>query len=591
VLDRLPVELDMNNLKRFAVLAAVLLSSAALWPARIAAMAGPGPLVATASMGTQRSGHSATLLTDGSVLVAGGAYCVYILDGGGCDVEISLASAEIYHPGTGSWSDTGSMAISRIGQAATRLSNGKVLVAGGFYEPFPGSIDTSAYLADAELYDPATGSWSTTGSLNQARSDALATLLGDGTVLVAGGSAGNSAELYHPNTGTWSATGSMAEGHAYGTITRLPNGEVLVAGGIPAANTIAASELYDPASGTWAVTGAMVTPRSYHSATLLKDGTVLVAGGLDALGAALNIAEIFKPSTGTWSATTSTANNHAYQHANAVLLPDGTVLLADEGAEIYDPVAHSWSFGPDTTAWYGQSATLLNDGRVLIAGGCCVPTTYLAIAQLYSAPGISPDPPLAATGLNLMATEGAQVTGVVANFSDADPSGTVAQYSASIAWGDGSTASGLISAGASGFTVSGTHTYIEEGAPVVTVSIFDSSGAAATVSSAVVVADAALMASGTSTTISARLKIATTLTLGSIADSDPGGVAGDYVVTIAWGDGSTSAGIITAVGGGTFAIAGAHAYVKKGTFAINVAASDAGGYAATPVSVPITVSS
>jgi len=581
----------MNIRRAAGVLAAALLMATAWGPRQLVAMAGPGSLVATGSMGTQRSGHSATLLTDGSVLVAGGAYCVYIRDGGGCDVEISLARAEIYHPDIETWSDTGSMAISRIGQSATRLSNGKVLVAGGFYEPFPGSTDTPAYLADAELYDPATGSWSMAGSLNQARSDALATLLGDGTVLVAGGSAGNSAELYHPDTGTWSATGSMAQGHEYGTITRLPNGKVLVVGGIPASSTIAASELYDPASGTWVVTGAMVTPRSYHSATLLKDGTVLVAGGLDALGAALNIAEIFQPSTGTWSATTSTANNHAYQHANAVLLPDGTVLLPDEGAEVYDPDARSWTFAPDTTAWYGQSATLLNDGRVLIAGGCCVPTTYLAIAQLYSAPGTSPDPPLTATGQTLSSTEGAQVTGVVANFSDADPSGTVAQYSANIAWGDGSASPGSISAGASGFTVSGTHTYVEEGTPVVTVSIFDSDGAAATVSSAVAVADAALATTGTSTTLSARVKITTTLTLGSLADSDPGGVAGDYAVTIAWGDGSTSAGIITAVGGGTFAIAGAHAYLKRGTFAINVAASDVGGYAAEPVSVPIKVSS
>jgi hypothetical protein len=586
----LPEELDVNDVKRFGVLAATLLLAAAWWPGPIAALAGPGPLVATASMGTQRSGHSATLLTDGSVLVAGGAYCVYILDGGGCDVGISLASAEIYHPDTGTWSAAGSMAIGRFGQSATRLSNGTVLVAGGFYEPFPGSTDTPAYLADAELYDPATGSWSTTGSLNQPRSDALATLLGDGTVLVAGGSAGNSAELYHPDTGTWSATGSMAQGHEYGTITRLPNGKVLVVGGIPAANTIAASELYDPASATWAVTGAMVTPRSYHSATLLKDGTVLVAGGLDALGAALNVAEIFQPSSGTWSVTTSTANNHAFQHPNAVLLPDGTVLLTDEGAEVYDPVARSWTFAPDTTAWYGQSATLLNDGRVLIAGGCCVPTTYLALAQLYSAPGTSPDPPLTATGQTLVATEGGQLSGVVAAFSDADPSATLAQYSANIAWGDGSASPGSISAGVSGFTVSGTHTYAEEGTPVVTVAIFDSGGAAITVSSPVAVADAALTASGTSTALSARVKIATTLTLGSLTDSDPGGVAGDYAVTIAWGDGSASAGIITAAASGRFTTAGTHAYRTNGKFTINVAARDFGGYAAAPVSVPIMVS-
>jgi hypothetical protein len=233
---------------------------------------------------------------------------------------------------------------------------------------------------------------------------------------------------------------------------------------------------------------------------------------------------------------------------------------------------------------------LLNDGRVLIAGGCCVPTTYLAIAQLYSAPGTSPDLPLAATGQTLTATEGAQLSGVVATFTDADPSATLAQYSANIAWGDGSTSPGSISVGVSGFTVSGTHTYMEEGTPVVAVSIFDSGGAAATVSSPVAVADAALTVGGTSTTLTAHVKIATTVTLGFLADSDPGGVAGDYTVTIAWGDGSTSAGIITAAASGRFSVVGTHAYRTKGWFTINVAAHDFGGYAAPPVSVPITVS-
>lgn len=575
----------MNRTKRFCVLAATLLSAAALWFGPIAAVAGPGPLVSTANMNWSRTQHTATLLADGSVLVAGGSYCMSIYDGGGCDVSWSLPSAEIYHPG-GYWSDTGSMATGRYAHTATRLLNGKVLVAGGLYEPPPYSTTTATYLASAELYDPATGSWSVTGSLNQVRSNAMATLLGDGTVLVVGGGVGNSAELYHPDTGTWSATGSMTFGHD--TMTRLPSGKVLAAGGFSGS-----PELYDPASGTWVVTGTMLFSRAYESATLLKDGTVLVAGGNDALGAGLNTAEIYQPSTEAWSATASTAYGHAYQNPTAVLLSDGTVLLADQAAEVYDPIARSWTLAPGTIASYGQSATLLDDGRVLIAGGCCevISGLYLSSAQLYGAPASIPnDPQLAATGRNLSMTEGAQMTEVVAVFTDADPNGTLAQYIAVIDWGDGSTSSGSIAAGTSGFNVSGTHSYAEESTAVVTVSIVDSGGAAATVSSAVAVADAALAATGSSSTLSARVKITTALTLGSLTDSDPGGAAGDYAVTISWGDGSASAGIITPAGTGIFAIGGTHAYQTKGKFTITLAARDSGGYAAPPVSVPITVS-
>jgi hypothetical protein len=210
---------------------------------------------------------------------------------------------------------------------------------------------------------------------------------------------------------------------------------------------------------------------------------------------------------------------------------------------------------------------------------------------LYGAPASIPnDPPLAATGRNLSMSEGAQMAEVVATFTDADPNGTLAQYTAVIDWGDGGTSSGSIAAGTSGFNVSGTHSYAEESTAVVTVSIVDSGGSAAFATSPVIVSDGALALTGTSASLSAHVTIATTLALASLTDSDSGALASDYAVTITWGDGSTSAGIITVTGGGTFAIAGAHAYLKKGTFDINVSARDVGGYAATPVSVLIKVS-
>ena len=162
---------------------------------------------------------------------------------------------------------------------ATLLPNGKVLVAGGY-------DGNSVALASAELYDPASGTWTATGSLATARDGHTATLLPNGKVLVAGGLDSSqvafaSAELYDPASGTWTATGSLATARYIHTATLLPNGKVLVAGGLTAAALLASAELYDPASGTWTATGSLATARYSHTATLLPNGKVLVAGGSD----------------------------------------------------------------------------------------------------------------------------------------------------------------------------------------------------------------------------------------------------------------------------------------------------------------------
>jgi Galactose oxidase, central domain/Kelch motif len=153
-----------------------------------------------------------------------------------------------------------------------------VLVVGGYGSPRGGE------LASAELYDPASGAWSATGSLATARFAYTATLLPNGKVLVAGGSGSTSvlasAELYDPGSGAWSATGSLATGRGYHTATLLPNGKVLVAGGEDGFSVFASAELYDPASGTWSATGSLVFGRSLHTATLLLNGKVLIATGI-----------------------------------------------------------------------------------------------------------------------------------------------------------------------------------------------------------------------------------------------------------------------------------------------------------------------
>ncbi len=204
-----------------------------------------GTWSATGNLNTARYFHTATLLPNGKVLVAGGFKSGF--NGN------FLNSAELYDPDTGTWSTTGNLNTGRTAHTATLLANGKVLVAGGYNGFFP--LGSTA-LNSAELYDPDTGTWSTTGNLNTGRTAHTATLLANGKVLVAGGfdvAVGgydgfddlNSAELYDPDTGTWSSSGNLNTGRTAHTATLLANGKVLVAGGGDGLSALNSAELFD----------------------------------------------------------------------------------------------------------------------------------------------------------------------------------------------------------------------------------------------------------------------------------------------------------------------------------------------------------
>jgi uncharacterized delta-60 repeat protein len=332
----------------------------------------------TGGMIEDRFQDTATLLSDGKVLVAGGVHATK-------DPQGVLASAELYDPSNGSWTATGKMPTPRQFHTATLLPDGKVLVAGG-----TGSNNTTgsnSALASAELYDPSNGSWTATGSMVTPRMFHTATLLPDGKVLVAGGTGNNvtgkplaSAELYDPKSGSWTATGSMPTPRMFHTATLLRDGKVLVAGGSGNNSAslkppLASAALYDPGNGSWTATGNMVTPRFDFTATLLPDGKVLVAGGLHS-GVQAAAAELYDPGNGSWSATGSMVTPRADQ--TATLLPDGKVLVAGgsgsngalASAERYDPGSGSWTAaGSMVTPRQSHTATLLPDGKVLVAGG------------------------------------------------------------------------------------------------------------------------------------------------------------------------------------------------------------------------------
>jgi N-acetylneuraminic acid mutarotase len=315
-------------------------------------------------------------LNDGKVLLIGGY-------GNGA----VLSSCQMYNPSTGTWIPAASMLTARHVAAAAVLPDGRVLVAGGMGQ-------SSEVFSSVEVYDPSTDSWSYASSLSAPRAVHIAIRLKNGRILVAGGTGPNYSEIYDPVSDNWTPSGpvNISRNMEGLQAALLSDGKVLIAGGA----TTTTCEIFDPSTGSWTVTGSMIGSRNYAFNLIpLKNGKILAAGGQENYSANVTAqAELYDPSIGTWAAITPLPEpRHGYC---ASLLLDGKVLIAggatDQTVEsinnlafLFDPSNQTWSPTSGTLAFarYMSECSMLPDGRILIAGGMDASKNLLASAELY----------------------------------------------------------------------------------------------------------------------------------------------------------------------------------------------------------------
>jgi hypothetical protein len=343
---------------------------------------------------TPRIGHTATLLANGKVLIVGGQHQ------NSTGSNEAIASSELYDPATGMFTATGSLAQARTSHTATLLADGKVLIAGGYYYTPNGELS----LSSSELYDPATGAFdpNSASRMNSDHYSHTATLLNDGRILIAGGNyiipnfggGPSPAELYDPSTGTFTLTaGDLTTARSSHTATLLNDGTVLIAGGSNS-YSLAGSEIYDPATDAFTPSGSMATARDGHTATPLSNGKVMIAGGLDdcaspCTNSYLSSVEVYDPATRLFVLTGSLSLARGFHSAS--LLNNGTVLIVGGGnftgstgtAELFDSSSQIFTgAGSLITPRGSHTATLLNDGTVLIVGG--EDFNMVSQAEIYS---------------------------------------------------------------------------------------------------------------------------------------------------------------------------------------------------------------
>ena len=346
------------------------------------------------SLAQPRWGAVAATLLNGDVLVAGGT--------GGITSSAAVSLAEVYHVATGQWQVVGPMNERRSLAQAVTLRNGLVLVVGGSRDGIP--------LASAELFDPQSGTWTETGSMIVARTDFAVVQLGDGLVMAIGGGTAKSAtsvttsvEIFNPDSRTWSRTANTSSPRAYATAVLLGDGSVLVAGGrstyYGSGGTVwATAERWDPNGRTWNPAGSMSARRYFGAAAALGDGSAVVAGGWPDTGSspATSSVDVYDLVSSSWQPAAAMASRRAA--FPMVALADGRLLAVGgqtEGtnapstasAEVFDPVGRTWAGAGSLVSplWY-PAAAALGGGRVLVAGGALTADggSSTAAAEVYT---------------------------------------------------------------------------------------------------------------------------------------------------------------------------------------------------------------
>ncbi|GMV28629.1 MAG: hypothetical protein AMXMBFR59_07540 [Rhodanobacteraceae bacterium] len=495
----------------------------------------------TGSMSVPRSDHAAAKLPDGRVLVAGG------YSSGGP----STASAELYDPATGAFGPASPLVVARSQAGVATLADGRILVIGGVRQTASGG----EFLSSAEIYDPASASWSVTaGTLTGGTSTTypITLTLHDGNVLVVNST---NSQVFNPASGMFSQAIALNTFRSRPAAALLPDGRVLLAGGQDSSNVILASaDIWNPATNTWSTTGSMATARTSATATALADGRILITGGHNSTGKQ-GSAELFDPVTQTFTTTGALATPRSGHLA--VALADGDVLVSGgytnvsvtNSLERYDAATGTWSSAGALAASRTRmfTGTLLDTGNVLFVGG----PGPLATAELYG-----PD----AGNLPPVANYSHTTSNLTATFTDtsSDPDGTLVAR----IWnfGDGTTSA----------AANPVKTYAAGGTYTVMLTVTDDDGTSNSVTKSVTVsapnvaptANFSFMTNG----------LAATFTDGS-SDSD------GSIVGRSWnfGDGTTS----TATNPGK-------TYAAAGTYTVSLTVTDNGGATHTKTS-PVTV--
>ena len=335
-----------------------------------------GTFITTANASNLNRYHGSTSITlaDGRVLVYGDY------------ASFGTVKTDVFDPATNSFSAAGDSTFKRNDSPGVLLADGKVLIAGGTtYETYPGgTVPDFQSTSTAELFDPASNTWSATGSMNTPRRSFFMVRLTSGKVLVGGGirdqsTSLNSAEIYDPATGTFSSVPDMPGSNREGTnAILLSNGKVLVAGGSAGSSPFKSAIIFDSTTNSWSSVSSQMQTEHYLNAAIvaLNDGRVLIAGGQTLGGESVSKTDIFDPATNTFS--TGPELSQPRQGLTAHVLTDGKVVFIGGGAyettsntvDVYDPVTSQIirQFNTMSYTRYEHSSALLLDGRVLIVG-------------------------------------------------------------------------------------------------------------------------------------------------------------------------------------------------------------------------------